>query len=349
MSIKRESFGKLSSGEEVDLFTCTNDKGLVMKLTSYGARLVAMEVPDRKGTKANVTLGFKTLDEYVAHTSYFGCTTGRFANRIAGGKFKLDDKEYTLATNNGANHLHGGKVGFDRKVWKADEVKKGNAVGVKFTYRSPDGEEGYPGNLDVTVTYWLTNDNELKIDYMATTDKPTVLNLTNHAYWDLAGATNEDIHGHELVLEADEYLAIDSGAIPTGELRKVKGTVMDFTIPHTIGSRLEKVENDGAPVGYDHCYVLRSKDGSLALAAWVKDPVSGRIMEVLTTEPAVQFYTGNYLNGDATTCGGYEQHSAFCLETQHYPDSPNRPEFPTTALRPGETYKQTTVYKFSAE
>lgn len=348
MNIKSEPFGKTPDGQAVELFTCTNDNGLVMKVISYGARLAAVEAPDRSGKKANVTLGFPTLEGYLGHTAYFGCTTGRYANRIAKGKFTLDGQTYTLATNNGVNHLHGGKVGFDKKVWKAEQVTGADGVGVKFTYRSPDGEEGYPGNLDVTVTYTLTNKNEVKIEYAATTDKPTVLNLTNHGYWNLAGAGVGDILGHELALAADEYLPVDAGAIPTGNPASVKGTPLDFTSPHKIGERIEGMKNEGGPTGYDHCFVLRSQNRSLALAARVKDPASGRVMEVLTTEPGVQFYTGNYLDGGAVN-GSNKQHSAFCLETQHYPDSPNQSQFPTTVLRRGQTYRQTTVHRFSVE
>lgn len=350
-----EPFGTMPDGQKVTLFTCTNAHGLVMKVTDYGARLVALEVPDKKKKLANVTLGFDSLEGYLKHTAFFGCTTGRYANRIAEGKFTLEGKEYKLATNNGPNHLHGGLKGFDKKVWQGVPVtpislkpNEPNSQGVEFTYRSIDGEEGYPGNLDVTVTYLLTDSNELQIKYKAESDKATVINLTNHAYWNLAGAGAPDMLDHELTLMADKFLPVDEGAIPLGPPAEVKGTVMDFTTPHTIGERIAQVKNEDAPTGYDHCYVLRSANGSLALAARVKHPTSGRVMEVLTTEPAIQLYTSLYLNGNEAN-GGHKQYAAFCLETQHYPDSPNRPEYPTTVLKPGETYQQTTVYKFTVE
>lgn len=347
MSINKESFGKTADGAETALYTCRNAKGLVMKLTDYGARLVTMEVPDRNGKNANVNLGFDTLEGYVKHTAYFGCIVGRYGNRIAKGKFSLDGKEYTLATN-GAHHLHGGKKGFDRYVWKGEEIRTAHSVGVKFTRKSPDGEEGFPGSLDASLTYTLTNDNELKMEYAATTDKATVINLTNHAYWNLAGVGSGDVLGHKLMLAADNYLPVDDGLIPTGELKSVKGTAMDFTSLHAIGDKIDETKKNAPPPGgYDHCYSLRkSKAGALELAAHVEEPKSGRVMEIFTTEPGVQLYTGNFLDGGATN-GGHKQHWAFCLETQHYPDSPNQSKFPSVVLKPGETYKTTTVHKFS--
>lgn len=345
-SVSRHSFGKTAEGTETHVYTCTNKAGTIMKLTDYGARLVALEVADRKGRLANVTLGFDSAEKYATHTGCFGCTTGRYANRIAKGKFTLEGKGYSLATNNGPNHLHGGIKGFDRYVWKGEEVESKDGVGARFTLRSPDGDEGYPGTLDVTVTYTLTENNELKIEYSAkTTEKATVLNLTNHAYWNLAGAGFGNILAHKLFLAADQFLPVDDGLIPTGKLAPVKGTAMDFTAPQEIGARIAETKKGTTPVGYDHCYVLRGAKGKLALAARVEEPESGRIMEVYTTEPAVQLYTANFLDGDPKN-GGYKQHGAFCLETQHYPDSPNQPDFPTTVLKPGETYSQTTVYKF---
>ncbi|MBI3866504.1 MAG: galactose mutarotase [Planctomycetia bacterium] len=345
-----QAFGKLPDGTETKLFSITNAHGVTMKVTDYGATLVAVEAPDRNGKTANVTLGFDSAEKYAAHTSFFGCTTGRFANRIAKGRFTLDGKEYKLATNNGANHLHGGKKGFNQYVWKSERVSgPSNAEGVKFSFQSPDGDEGYPGALDVTVTFLLTDKNEVRIEYTATSSKPTVLNLTNHAYWNLAGAGSGDVLDQKLMIAADSYLAVDDGLIPTGKLTPVKGTHMDFTEPHTIGSRIaETKKGTPNPNGYDHCYVLRSQKGELALAARAEDPKSGRVMEVFTTEPAVQLYAANHLNGEASN-GGSKQHWAFCLETQHYPDSPNQPSFPTTVLRPGQTYKSTTVYQFSAK
>ena len=349
MTVTKEAYGKTKDGQSVDLYTCTNKNGLVLKMTNYGATVVSMETPDKAGKKVNITLGFPSLEGYLQRHPYFGSTVGRYGNRIAKGKFKLDGKEYTLATNNGPNHLHGGIKGFDAVVWKAEEVKTADAVGVKFHYTSADGEEGYPGKLDTTVTYSLTNKNELRIDYEATTDKPTVINLTNHCYWNLGGAGSGDILKHELTLAADKYLPIDATSIPTGELAAVKGTAFDFTTPHAIGDRIGEIKKPPHETkGYDHCYVLRGQQGKLELAARVKDPKGGRVMEIFTTEPGVQLYCGNFLDGSAGG-GGYKQHEAFCLETQHYPDSPNKPEFPSTVLRPGETYRSTTVHRFSVE
>jgi len=343
--VTTQPFGKTADGSQAHLFTVANPRGLLAKLTDYGARLVALECPDRTGRSANVTLGFGTLKQYEAHTAYFGCTTGRYANRIGKARFVLDGQEYRLAANNGDNHLHGGKKGLDRYVWGAQAVARDGAAGVRFTHSSPDGDEGYPGRLDLVVTFWVTDDSALRIDYEAQTSKPTVLNLTNHAYWNLAGSG--DVLGQTLELAADHYLEVDAGMIPTGVLAPVEGTFMDFRKPLAIGARMEETKKRFPPPGgYDHCYVLRKKPGELALAAKAHDPASGRVMELLTTEPAVQLYTSNFLDGSAVN-GGFKQHAAFCLETQHYPDSPNRPEFPTTVLRPGQTYRQTTIYRFS--
>jgi aldose 1-epimerase len=350
MSIDKSPFGKTKDGQEITLYTIRNRHGLLLKMMNYGATVVALETPDRHGKVANITLGFDKLDGYLERHPYFGSTVGRYANRIAEGKFKIDGQEYQVTKNNGDNHLHGGAKGFDAVVWNAEEVKKDGAAGIKLTYRSKDGEEGYPGNLDVTVTYWLTDDNELRIDYEAKTDKPTILNLTNHNYWNLTGdAKANNILAHELLINAQKYVVVDDESIPTGELAPVKETVMDFTSQHPIGDRIEELTN--RPQGYDHQYVLRDwKPGvdKPFLAARVKELTTGRIMEVYTTEPGVQFYTGNYLDGGAAG-NGYKQHAAFCLETGHFPDSPNHPTFPNTVLRPGETYRSTTVHKFSAE
>jgi len=347
--VTETSFGKLPDGTETRLFTCSNANGLTMNVTDYGARLVALEAPDREGQRANVTLGFDSAEKYAAHTAYFGCTTGRYANRIANGKFTLDGQEYKLATNAGTSHLHGGKKGFDRQVWKAEMFQTKDAAGVTFQLRSPDGDEGYPGTLDVTVVYSLTANNELKIEYTASTDKPTVLNLTNHAYWNLAGAGSGDVLAQKVFIAADNYLPVDETLMPTGKIAPVKGTVMDFTEAQPIGSRIAETKKDVPPPGgYDHCYVLRGNKGTLSPAGRVEDPQSGRVMEVFTTEPAMQFYTGNFLDG-APNNGGHKQHAAFCLETQHYPNSPNQPAFPSTVLKPGQTYKQTTIYKFTTK
>jgi aldose 1-epimerase len=349
LNVDQQPFGKTKDGKDVTVYTLTNSRGTKVRLIDYGATLISVETPDKAGKTANITLGFPTLAGYLERHPYFGSTVGRYGNRIAGGKFKLDGKEYSLATNNGPNHLHGGIKGFDAVLWKSQPVKGTDSVGVRFSHTSPDGDEGYPGKLDVTTTYTLTANNELRIDYEATTDKATVVNLTNHAYWNLAGAGSGTILKHELTLAADKYLPIDDTSIPTGKPAEVKGTPFDFTSKHAIGERIDQIKKDPHKTqGYDHCYVLRGQQGKLELAAKAKDPASGRVMEIFTTEPGIQLYCGNFLGGGAGE-GGYKQHEAFCLETQHYPDSPNQPAFPTTTLKPGETYKSTTVHKFSVE
>jgi aldose 1-epimerase len=348
MKIEKKSYGKTKDGKGVDLYTVTNKNGLVLKMTNYGATVVAMETPDKNGKLANIQLSFPALEGYLERHPYFGSTVGRYGNRIAGGKFKIGDEEYTLKTNNGPNHLHGGERGFDAVVWDAEETKADKGAGVKFTYFSKDGEEGYPGNLHATATYVLTNDNELAIHYEATTDKATVLNLTNHCYWNLGGAGSGDILKTELTIAADEYLPIDETSIPTGKLESVEGTPMDFRKPTPIGARIDELKKEPHTTkGYDHCYVL-GEEGKLKLAAKAKDPSSGRVMEIFTTEPAIQLYCGNFLDGTESN-GGFKQHEAFCLETQHYPDSPNQPAFPTTLLEPGQTFKSQTIHKFSVE
>jgi aldose 1-epimerase len=343
--VETQSFGKTAEGEEVTLFTTRNKNGLVLKMIDYGAIVVALETPDKNGKTENITLGFNDLQGYLQRHPYFGSTVGRYGNRIAQGKFKIGDQEYTLATNNGPNHLHGGNKGFDAVMWKGEPVTTDTASGIKFTRRSPDGEEGYPGNLDVQVTYLLTNDNELRIDYQASTDKPTVLNLTNHNYWNLGGQQSGPVLEHELVLNAEQYVPVDETSIPTGELAEVEGTLFDFRTPHSIGERIEEVKKLPATIGYDHCYVLKGDGGALKLAAKVTEPRSGRTLEIHTTEPGIQFYSGNYLDGSEAG-GGFKQHEGFCLETQHFPDSPNQPSFPSTLLEPGNTFKSTTVHKF---
>lgn len=352
MTHEVKPFGKTNEGQEVSIHTLTNLNGMRVKLISYGATLIGVETPDRGGKNANITLGFPNLEGYLQRHPYFGSTVGRYANRIAGGKFTLDGKTYTLATNNGPNHLHGGLKGFDAVLWKAEPVTSvvpDEWVGVKFSYTSVDGEEGYPGKLDVTVTYTLSNANALRIDYAATTDKPTVLTLTNHSYWNLGGARSGDILRHDLTLTADKYLPIDETSIPTGELANVAGTPFDFRESHSIGERIGTLKQEPHKTkGYDHCFVLRGQQGKLELAARVVEPVSGRVMEVFTTEPGVQLYCGNFLGGGASE-GGFKQHEGFCLETQHYPDSPNRPEFPSCVLRPGKAYQSTTLHRFSVE
>jgi aldose 1-epimerase len=346
--VESKNWGKLPDGRDAQLYTLTNPSGMKLTMTDYGAGIVSLEVPDRNGKLANVSLDLQAPADYVNQTAHFGSTIGRYGNRIAKGKFTLDGVDYTLPINNAPNHLHGGPLGFDHQLWTVKPVHSTDAVGLEFTYVSKDGEQGYPGTMTATATYWLTNDNSLKIDYTATTDKDTVVNLTNHAYWNLAGVGSGDILGHQLMLAADKYLAIDEGSIPTGQMVDVKtDPPMDFTAMKPIGPGIAELKAKGG-MGYDHCYVLRNQDGKLALAAKVKDPASGRTMEVLTDQPGIQLYTANFLDGGAIN-GSYPQHAAFCLETQHYPDSPNRPEFPSTVLKPGETFKSTTVYKFGVD
>jgi aldose 1-epimerase len=344
--IDKSQFGKLPDGSPVTQFTLTNKNGIVAKILDYGATLTHLDVPDRNGKKADIVLGFNNLDDYVNRSPFFGATAGRYANRIAKGKFTLDGKEYTLFVNNGPNSLHGGKVGFDKHIWKAQPSETPDGPSIKFTYVSPDGEEGYPGTLTTTCTYTLANDNSLKIQFLATTDKPTVLNLTNHSYFNLAGEGTDTILDHVLTINADRYCVVDDTMIPTNELRPVKGTPMDFTTPHALGERIAQV-----PGGYDHNYCLNSPGAAPGFAARAKDPKSGRVLEVWTTQPGVQLYTGNFLDGTLKGPSGriYPRNAGFCLETQHYPDSPNHPDFPTAVLKPGETFDQTTIWKFSAE
>jgi len=352
MKIEKHAFGKTGDGTPIELYTLTNANGLEAKITNYGGIVVSLLVPDRDGKPGDVVLGYETLEEYIENNPYFGTLVGRYGNRIARGKFTLEGIEYTLAQNDGENHLHGGLKGFDKVVWKADAVRSKNSVGLKLTYLSKDGEEGYPGNLSVTVVYTLTNDNELKIEYTAVTDKVTIVNLTHHGYFNLAGAGLGDILGHELMIKADRFTPVDKGLIPTGELRGVKGTPMDFTRAVAIGARIDQAaEQLVLGGGYDHNWVLNNGDGSLALAAKVYEPTTGRVMEVYTTEPGIQFYSGNFLDGSITGKGGkvYEYRYGFCLETQHFPDSPNKPDFPSTVLKPGETYTTTTIYTFSVK
>ncbi|OGX81108.1 galactose mutarotase [Hymenobacter lapidarius] len=340
-------FGTTTAGTEVQLFTLTNANGVKASITNYGGTLTSLLVPDKAGKLGDVILGFDNVSgyqspEYLKAGPYFGALIGRYGNRIKGGKFTLDGKAYTLATNNGPNTLHGGKVGFDKVVWQAEPGTSAEGQTLKLTYLSRDGEEGYPGNLNVTVVYTLTADNALKIDYTATTDKATVLNLTNHAYFNLNHDAGRDILGHQVTLPADRYTVVDATLIPTGELRPVRGTPFDFTMPHAIGERIAQV-----PGGYDHNWVLNGATGPYA-AATVYEPETGRILEVTTDEPGIQLYTGNFLDGTLTGKGGtvYGKNAGFCLETQHFPDSPNQPTFPSTVLKPGDTFHSVSVYKF---
>jgi aldose 1-epimerase len=345
MKIESKVFGKMPDGTEVLIYTMSNPHGMAAKVTEYGTILTELWVPDRSGRPGDVVLGFDNLERYLKGHPFFGATAGRVANRIAKGKFTLDGKEYTLAVNNGPNHLHGGNVGFDKKVWKSRALPvTAKEASVEFSYTSPDGEEGYPGTLAVKVVYTLTADNELRIDYTATTDKATPVNLTNHSYWNLAGRGN--VLDHVLRLNADRYTPADSGLIPTGEIAPVKGSGLDFTRPTPIGEHI--AEFNSFAKGYDHNFVLNHSDGKLAFCARVEEPASGRVMEISTMEPGVQLYTGNHLDGSLTGNGGvvYRQHSGFCLETQHFPDSINKPNFPSVVLRPGQVYRTTTVHKF---
>jgi len=347
--INKQAFGVTTSQETVELYTLTNASGMEARIMTYGAAVVSLKVPDRQGKLADVVLGYETLEGYLKNSPYFGAIVGRYGNRIGRGHFSLNGKRYTLPKNNGENTLHGGIKGFDKVVWKAKEVKSKDGVALSLIYLSKDGEEGFPGNLSVTVVYTLTNNNELRIEYSATTDKPTVVNLTHHSYFNLAGEGS--ILEHELMINASRFTPVDSGLIPTGELRSVKGTPMDFTQSAVIGTRIDQHDEQlTLGRGYDHNWVL-NKTGSLALAAKVYEPVSGRVMEVSTTEPGMQFYSGNFLDGSITGKGGqvYKQRYGFCLETQHFPDSPNRPGFPSTVLKPGQSYKTTTIYKFTAK
>ena len=349
-STKKDSFGKTPNGQNIDLFTLTNTRGLEARIMTYGGILVSLKVPDRNGHLDDIVLGFDSADGYTTTGQYFGALIGRCANRIGKGRFNLNGVEYKLAVNNGENHVHGGINGFNKVVWRARALKTPAGPALELTYLSKDGEEGYPGNLSVKVVYTLTNDNELKIEYSATTDQDTVVNLTHHSYFNLAGQGQGDILKHELMINAARFTPIDSGLITTGELRKVQGTPFDFTRMTAIGSRID--QNDEQLEfghGYDHNWVIDGKMGTLRKAAAVRETTTGRVMEVWTTEPGVQLYSGNLLNGAKIGKGGksYQLHYAFCLETQRYPDSPNKPEFPTITLKTGARYRATTIYRFS--
>ena len=352
LGTKKMSFGKTKDGQAMDLYTLANANGLVVTITNYGGTVVSLKTPDRHGKFADVVLGFDSLDGYLGDEPYFGALVGRYGNRIAKGRFTLDGHEYHLAQNNNGNSLHGGLKGFDKRVWTARDISTKELPAVELTYLSKDGEEGYPGNLSVKVTYSLTPKNELKIDYTATTDKDTVLNLTNHSYFNLAGEGQGDILSHVMMINADRITPVDATLIPTGELKSIAGTPFDFRKPTAIGARInDNDEQLNFGKGYDHNFVLNHKGSALGLAARVTEPTSGRVLEVLTTQPGLQFYTGNFLDGTIHGKGGkvYGRRAAFCMETQHFPDSPNHPKFPSTELKPGERYQSTTVYRFSAE
>jgi len=350
--ITKKHWRTLTTGEEIDLYTLRNSQGTEATITNYGGRLVTLCTPDRNGKFDDIVLGFETLDGYLEKNPYFGALVGRYANRIANAEFSLNGKTYKLARNNDENSLHGGTKGFDKVVWKANEAAAKGDSALQLTYVSKDGEEGYPGNLTATVTYSLTGSDELKVEYEATTDKDTVINLTNHSYFDLCGQAAGTILDHEVTIHAGKFTPVNSNLIPTGELKDVKGTPFDFTKPTRIGARIdEKDEQLQYGLGYDHNFVLNRTGSGLSPAARVRDPKSGRVLEVLTTQPGVQFYTGNHLEGGVRGKGGvlYGFRFGFCLETQHFPDSPNQPKFPTAVLKAGQKYHGTTVFKFSVE
>jgi len=350
-AVARTSFGRLPDGAEVARYTLTNRSGMEVDVIDYGGIVTSIKVPDRQGTRADVVLGFGSLDGYVKNPPYFGAIVGRYANRIAKAQFTLDGKTYRLAANSGPNTLHGGTKGFDKAVWQAEPFEHGAEAGVVLTHTSPDGEEGFPGTLTIRVTFTLSDRNELSLDYTATTDQPTVLNLTHHDYFNLAGEGSGDVLRHELLINADRYTPVDATLIPTGELANVAGTPFDFRMPTAIGARIaaDDVQMKRGS-GYDHNFVINHQGSDLALAARVEEPESGRVLEVRTTEPGVQFYSANFLKGNTGKSGHeYQDRGAFCLETQHFPDSPNHPAFPTTTLRPGEPFHSHTVYAFSVK
>ncbi len=351
-SVSERDFGKTKNGEPVKLYTLKNKNGVIVKISDYGAIITELHLPDRNGNFADVVLGFDNMPDYETLTDYFGAVVGRYGNRIANAKFSIDGNEYTLEKNNNGNSLHGGFVGFDRKVWKASASTTKNTAVLKLSLLSPDGENGFPGNLKVTVVYSLNNANELSVNYQATTDKPTVCNLTQHSYFNLLGAGNGNILNHEIIINADKFTPVDRNLIPTGSLKDVEGTPFDFRRPKTVGSRIEiddKQLRYGG--GYDHNWVLnKEKAGIMTFAARVYEPVSGRQMEIFTTEPGMQFYCGNFLKGQKGKGGkAYHYRYGMCFETQHFPDSPNQKDFPSTVLRPNETYNTTTVFKFSVQ
>jgi aldose 1-epimerase len=346
--VNKQGFGKAPDGTPVELYTLSNKNGVEVKIMTYGGIVVGLKTPDKNGKLGDVVLGFDSLDGYVSKSPYFGAIIGRYGNRIAQGRFTLNGTAYKLAQNNGQNALHGGLRGFDKQVWK---VRSAGANFLELGYLSRDGEEGYPGNLNVTVRYALNDANELKIDYSATTDRATVLNLTNHSYFNLAGEGQGDILDQVLTVNAERFVPVDKGLIPAGEFRSVEGTPFDFRKPAVIGARINADDEQiRLGPGYDHCFVLNKTGDSLPLAAAAYDPKTGRVLEVFTTEPGIQLYTGNFLDDTIHGKGGhvYPRRSAFCLETEHYPDSPNHPKFPTTVLNPGEHYHSTTMWKFSA-
>ncbi|QTP54237.1 galactose mutarotase [Billgrantia sulfidoxydans] len=359
-SLDKSSFGQLPDGRQVDVYRMTNANGIEMRVINYGGIILSLKTPDVDGDFDDIVLGFDSLEEYLSDTyrqanPYFGALIGRYGNRIAGGQFSLDGETHSLATNDGANHLHGGQQGFDRVLWQAEPFESNEGAGLTLRYTSEDGEEGYPGRLETEVTYTLTDADELIIDYRATTDKATPVNLTQHSYFNLEGEGGDSILDHRLMINADAFTPVDDTLIPTGEIRSVEGTPFDFTQPTPIGERIgQDNEQLAFGKGYDHNFVLAEQGASSSepvLAARVWEPDSGRLLEILTTEPGIQFYSGNFLAGDLTGKKGqaYEHRSGFALETQHFPDSPNQEAFPSTVLEPGETYRSRTIYRFSAQ
>lgn len=351
-AIKKDTFGKMPDGTPVDVYTLTNSHGLEARIMNFGGIVLSLRVPDSNGKLDDVVLGFDSLEPYFVNNPHFGSIIGRYANRIANGKFTLDGVEYTLPKNNGPNTLHGGVKGFDKVLWQGEPSESEKGVALVLRYTSKDGEEGFPGNLKTKVSYTLTDSDELAIDYEATTDKATPLNLTSHGYFNLAGQGTGDVLAHELLINGDRFTPVDKNLIPTGELRPVKGTPLDFTKATAIGARInDSYEQLVLARGYDHTFVINRKGSGLELAAHVHEPSTGRVLQIYTTEPGVQFYSANFLDGTITGKQGrvYKQHYAFCLETQHFPDSPNHSSFPSTILEPGQTYTSRTVYKFSAD
>lgn len=345
LEVTSAPYGKTSDGKSVEVYTLANSKGLKVRIMTYGATLIGVETPDRAGRMANITVHLDSFADYEAGHPSLGSTVGRYANRIGNARFVIDGKEFKITPNSAPHHIHGGKVGFSKLIWASKPLRERGRVGVEFSLTSPDGDEGYPGTVKVRALYWLNDANELTLEYFGETDKPTHLNLTNHVYWNLAGAGSGDVLGHVLTLHGDHYLAIDEKKIPTGPLVAVRGTPFDFTTPHSIGERIAAV----AGGGYDHCYVVRrAKPGELAPLARVEDPKSGRVMEIFTTQPGVQLYTGNYLSNKLQAGGkAYDKHHGVCFEIQAYPDAPNKPQFPPSLLRPGETYHHVTMHRFS--
>jgi aldose 1-epimerase len=347
-SISKADFGKTPQGQTIEIYTLRNAHGAEAQIITFGGIVTSLKVPDKSGKLGDVVLGYDYLDGYLTNNPYFGATIGRYGNRIANGKFSVDGKTYTLAQNNGSNNLHGGPNGFDKVVWN---VEKASGDSLELGYLSKDGDQGFPGNLKARVRFTLTDDNALKIENTATTDKPTVVNLTHHSYFNLAGEGSGNILNHEVTINADKFLPVNANLIPTGEFRPVKGTPFDFLAPHKVGERINAGDEQlTLGNGYDHCWVVNKKSGELGLAATAYDAGSGRFMEVLSTEPATQFYTGNHVDVAKGKNGhSYAKNSGFCFEPQHYPDSPNHPEFPSVVLRPGQTFKNTIIYKFSVK